>query len=108
MAHTNQILSKDIALDLITMLMKKYHSLNILSKLDFNKIKNQCEILLNALQDAESVDELCGDWALHNLIYSVSDDRIYNIDLEGFMTYDPLPGWANLTEIKNWIKALIV
>ena len=30
---------------------------------------------------------LIGDWALHNLIYSTEEQRIYNVDLEGFYTY---------------------
>ena len=62
--------------------------------------------MLEALQDAESSGELCGDWALHNLIYSIEDDKIYNVDLEGFMTYDPLPKWANLEKIASWIDKL--
>jgi hypothetical protein len=94
-------------LDLIIAFMEKYPSLNLLSKLELGKIKQQCEILLEALQDAESKGELCGDWALHNLIYSTKDDKIYNIDLEGFMTYDPLPDWANLPKITQWIQVLL-
>ena len=93
-------------LDLVTMIINKFPSLNRPSKLELDKITNQCEILLKALQDAESKGELCGDWALHNLIYSIEDDIIYNIDLEGFMTYDPLPEWANLTEITTWLEKL--
>jgi len=95
-------------LDLVTLVVNKYSSLNLFSKLDLEKIAHQCKVLLEALEDAKSKGELCGDWALHNLIYSTNDDKIYNIDLEGFMTYDPLPKWANLTEINNWIKVLIV
>ena len=95
-------------LDLIIAVMEKYPSLNLPSKLELEKITRQCDLLLEALQDAESKGELCGDWALHNLIFSTNDDKIYNIDLEGFMTYDPLPEWANLTEINNWINTLIV
>ena len=94
-------------LDLIITLMKKYPSLNLPSKLELGKITQQCEILLEALQDAESKGELCGDWALHNLIYSTNDGKIYNIDLEGFMTYDPLPEWANLTKITQWVQVLL-
>ena len=95
-------------LDLAVMLPDKYPSLNLPSKLVLEKITQQRDILLDALLDAEIKGELCGDWALHNLIYSTIDDKIYNIDLEGFMTYDPLPEWANLTEINNWINELIV
>ena len=93
-------------LDLIIVIMENYSSSNLLSKLELGKITQQCEILLEALQDAESKGELCGDWALHNLIYSTNDGKIYNIDLEGFMTYDPLPEWANLTKIAKWIEEI--
>ena len=94
-------------LDLIIVLMEKYPSLNLLSKLELEKITQQCEILLDALQDAELKGELCGDWALHNLIYSPNDDIIYNIDLEGFMTYDPLPEWAGFDKIRDWFNNII-
>ena len=94
-------------LDLIIAVMEKYPSLNLPSKLELEKITRQCDLLLEALQDAESKGELCGDWALHNLIYSTKDDLIYNIDLEGFMTYDPLPEWADLPKITQWIQNLL-
>ena len=86
-------------LDLLCLLISKYPSCNLPSKLEINKVMQQSELLLNALEDAKSSGELCGDWALHNLIYSIDKDIIYNIDLEGFMTYDPLPEWANLEKI---------
>jgi len=93
-------------LDLLCLLMSKYPSFNLPSKLEMNKVMQQSEVLLNALEDAKSSGELCGDWALHNLIYSIDKDIIYNIDLEGFMTYDPLPKWANLEKIVSWIEKL--
>ncbi len=93
-------------LDLITMLINNYPSLNLPSRLELSQITQQCDVLLESLQDAESSDELCGDWALHNLIYSIEDDIIYNVDLEGFMTYDPLPEWANLEKIAKWIEEI--
>lgn len=99
-------LIKGYRLDLILMLMKKYPSLNLPSKLELEKITKQCNVLIESLFDAQSKDELCGDWALHNLIYSTNDEIIYNIDLEGFMTYDPLPEWANLEKIVSWIDNL--
>jgi hypothetical protein len=71
-----------------------------------NKVIQQSNILLEALQNEDEKGELCGDWALHNLIYSISDDKIYNIDLEGFITYYPLPEWANLEKITLWIDKL--
>jgi len=93
-------------LDLLCLLMSKYPSLNLPSRLELNKIIQQCGILVKALQNAESKGELCGDWALHNLIYSIDKNKIYNVDLEGFMTYDPLPKWANLEKIVSWINKL--
>ena len=32
-------------------------------------------------------NNLDGDWVLTNLIYSIKDNIIYNIDLEGFFSY---------------------
>tara|TARA_B110000008_G_scaffold279563_1_gene327226 strand:+ start:834 stop:1811 length:978 start_codon:yes stop_codon:yes gene_type:complete len=93
-------------LDLALILPDKYPSLNLPSKLELEKITQQREVLLDALQDAELKGELCGDWALHNLIYSTTDDKIYNIDLEGFMTYDPFPEWANLEKITEWLNLI--
>jgi len=93
-------------LDLAVMLPDKYPSLNLPSKLVLEKITQQRDILLDALLDAEIKGELCGDWALHNLIYSTIDDKIYNIDLEGFMTYDPFPEWANLEKITKWLNLI--
>ena len=94
-------------LDLAIMLPDKYPSLNLPSKLELEKITQQREVLLDALQDAEIKGELCGDWALHNLIYSTNDDKIYNIDLEGFLTYDPLPEWAGFDKIRDWFNNII-
>jgi len=50
------------------------------------------------------VNKLSGDWALHNLIYSIEDDKIYNIDLEGFFSCEtPLPNWGNIKKINEWL-----
>jgi len=68
------------------------------------KMQVQCNILLDALIKIDSQGKLFGDWALHNLIYSNSDDIIYNIDLEGFVTYNPMPDWANIDHITQWIE----
>ena len=97
---------KGYRLDLLCLLTSKYPSFNLPSKLEMNKVIQQSNILLEALQNEDEKGELCGDWALHNLIYSISDDKIYNIDLEGFITYYPLPEWANLEKITLWIDKL--
>jgi len=69
-------------------------------------ISKQCEILINALEIADVQNKLFGDWALHNLIFSFENKCIINVDLEGFLTYNPLPDWANLEVIKTWINSL--
>lgn len=74
---------------------------------ELDKIRLQSIKLIADLTKADADNELIGDWALHNLIYSPDDDIIYNIDLEGFMTYDPLPEWANLGKIKDWFDSII-
>ena len=93
-------------LDLLSIIINKFPSLNLISSSKLEKLIQQCEILIEALQDAELRGELCGDWALHNLVYSITYEKIFNIDLEGFMTYDPIPEWANLTKIIQWIHIL--
>ena len=94
---------KGYRLDLLSIITNKFPSLNLILNLELSKITQQCEILVEALQNAKLENELCGDWALHNLIYSLDDEKIYNIDLEGFVTYDPLPDWVNLLEIQESI-----
>ena len=80
---------------------------NQLSEIECSDILTQCQVLLQALIESNSKQELWGDWALHNLIYSPVENCIFNIDLEGFLTYKPLPEWANLSHITNWIEELM-
>ena len=94
-------------LDIISEIIEKYPSIVRAMKIDFDNIKRQVNKLIADLTIADSNGKLIGDWALHNLIYSPSDDRIYNIDLEGFMTYNPIPEWANLNKIKLWLNQII-
>ena len=49
------------------------------------KIKKAIKKLKKNLDDNKK--NVTGDWDLHNLVYSVEDDKIYNIDIEGFFTY---------------------
>lgn len=71
-------------------------------------IKTKIVYQLNEfLKDINKSRNLNGDWALHNLIYDINNDKIYNIDLEGFFTYQRLPYTGNLNNINNWIKKLI-
>ena len=67
-----------------------------------HKIKVAIEKLKTKLNN--NVNKLSGDWALHNLIYSIEDDKIYNIDLEGFFSYTRLPGWGNIKNINEWLN----
>lgn len=71
-------------------------------------IRQQCELLIKNLVVAWSRDCLYGDWALHNLVFSLENQCIMNIDLEGFLTYNPLPEWANIGIILQWIKEIFV
>lgn len=95
-------------LDLLSIVMSEYPSLNLPSYEEKADIKVQCEQLILALKDADSAGELSGDWAMHNLIYSPQENCIFNIDLEGFITYNPLPEWAGLEQIISWIENLLI
>jgi len=55
----------------------------------------------------ENSNKMTGDWALHNLIYSTKYDKIYNIDVEGFYTYQKLPHWGNINHIHSWLDSVI-
>ena len=72
--------------------------------LKFNEIvKIKCAILkLKGILNKNAY-RLSGDWALHNLIYSINDDKIYNIDLEGFFSYPSVPKWGNINFINKWL-----
>ena len=95
-------------LDLLSSLIREYQSLNLPSKEERKNIEIQCSKLISALKESAAAEVLIGDWALHNLIYSPQDDCIFNIDLEGFITYNPLPEWANLDQILKWIEEFMV
>jgi len=67
-------------------------------------ILTQCQVLIANLEKTAFCGELYGDWALHNLVFSFEFQRIMNIDLEGFLIYNPLPEWANFSVIKGWMN----
>jgi len=67
-------------------------------------IKEQCTVLLSQMAVVNSKNQLIGDWALHNLVFSLKYKRIINIDLEGFLFYDPLPEWADYDTIEGWLS----
>ena len=72
----------------------------------FLKIIVECKKLLLKLKIAALDEVLIGDWALHNLVYSLKYECIINVDLEGFVTYKPLPEWANYDIISDWILSV--
>ena len=51
--------------------------------------------------------KITGDWALHNLIYSVKYDKVFNIDIEGFFSYQKLPYWGQISHINRWLDLVI-
>ena len=71
------------------------------------EINEQCKILQSNLKALSLKGTLTGDWALHNLVFSLKYNKIMNIDLEGFLTYSPLPDWADFDVINEWIEGII-
>ncbi len=72
-----------------------------------NKIITQINKLKNVLNEANSKSTLGGDWPLHNLIYSIKDDIIYNVDLEGFFSYQNPAYENNIKHINEWLDSSI-
>ena len=72
----------------------------------YSKIILELKSLLHVLRITDSSDSLTGDWALHNLVYSLKYEQIFNVDLEGFLRYSPLPKWAGIQQIEQWFKPL--
>jgi hypothetical protein len=83
-----------------------------------NKIKNKNYAIKMASQIKKAVmklkksinlhsDKITGDWALHNLIYSVKYDKVFNVDIEGFFTYQKLPDWGQISDINRWLDQVI-
>ena len=81
---------------------------NDISDIVLNKIAIQIQKLKNDLNKANVDYSFGGDWALHNLIYSLENDIIYNIDLEGFFTDKVLPKWGNINKINAWLDNIIL
>jgi hypothetical protein len=94
-------------LDLVYEMIVNYQSLCFPSKGERKKIKIQAKKLLDILNEEGENNDLIGDWALHNLIYSKEENRIFNIDLEGFITYNPLPDWCGIGKIRKWVEEFI-
>ena len=67
----------------------------------------ECKILMEQLSIANEGGNFFGDWAIHNLVFSFELKRVINIDLEGFLTYYPLPKWANFSVVEKWLNEVI-
>lgn len=75
-----------------------------LDKVEATEIREQCQILLDNLSKANDDEIFFGDWAMHNLIYCLSEKSIFNVDLEGFITYRPIPEWADFPIVASWLN----
>lgn len=69
--------------------------------------KNLCKKILSCLIHLEinlnkfvKINKLSGDWFLHNLIYNKEKHEIFNVDLEGFYTYN---GDSPMCDLKKYI-----
>lgn len=60
---------------------------SIIDNTILNNLKRSVQDIKNKLNDYAKTNKLSGDWALHNLIYCLDTNKIYNVDLEGFYTY---------------------
>lgn len=68
---------------------------------------DECKVLIQQLSKADEGGNFFGDWAMHNLVFSFELKRVINIDLEGFLTYHPLPKWANFSVVEKWLNEVI-
>ena len=68
---------------------------------------DECKVLLMQLSKANEDGNFFGDWAMHNLVFSFELKRVMNIDLEGFLTYYPLPEWASFSVVEKWLNEVI-
>ena len=68
----------------------RLYDININTNIDVDILPGLKQSILdmkNKLNNYVIRNKLIGDWALHNLIYCLDTNKIYNIDLEGFYTY---------------------
>jgi hypothetical protein len=73
------------------------------------KLKECILNLKNILNDYVKTNKLSGDWALHNLIYCLDTNKIYNVDLEGFYTYPLIHdnGNCNIKNCNTWLDKVL-
>ena len=64
------------------------------------------ELIISLKKYKKEYGYITGDWSLHDLVYSTKENRIINVDLEGFYTYNrkdiyPSSAYTQLTELKQ-------
>ena len=68
----------------------RLYDINLNSKIDdtvLDNLNNSIKDMKRKLNNYVKTNKLSGDWELHNLIYCLDTEKIYNVDLEGFYTY---------------------
>ena len=68
----------------------RLYDINSNSRIDdtiLDNLKRSIQDMKKKLNNYVKINKLSGDWALHNLIYCLDTNKIYNVDLEGFYTY---------------------
>ena len=68
----------------------RLYDINSNSRIDdtiLDNLKRSIQDMKKKLNNYVKTNKLSGDWALHNLIYCLDTNKIYNVDLEGFYTY---------------------
>ena len=66
------------------------NDINSNSRIDdtiLDNLKRSIQDMKKKLNNYVKTNKLSGDWALHNLIYCLDTNKIYNVDLEGFYIY---------------------
>ena len=68
----------------------RLYDINVNSNINrviLNNLIKCIKYMKRELNNYVKTKKLCGDWALHNLIYCLDTNSIYNVDIEGFYTY---------------------
>ncbi len=68
----------------------RLYDITLNTKLDhlvLMSLRKSISSIKKELNDYTNKKRLSGDWALHNLVYCLNTNKIYNVDLEGFYTY---------------------
>lgn len=68
----------------------RLYDINLNFQVNYSILNNLRKTIIDIkikLNNYVKINKLSGDWALHNLIYCLDTNKIYNVDLEGFYTY---------------------